>query len=140
MRAENLEELERAIAQALIKVRELSAQNALPRPPSTSTLPCASRTRSGVGRVASPLGARVREAYAAGVGILVAADMAALEGVLVAVSQLLADIPELAELDINPLIAMRVISEALSCLRGPVCPKGVMEVTIMRGLTLLRSL
>lgn len=30
MRSENLDELERAIAQALIKVRELSAQNALP--------------------------------------------------------------------------------------------------------------
>ena len=33
-----------------------------------------------------------------------AADQAALHGVLVAVSQLLADLPEVAELDINPLI------------------------------------
>ncbi|RFO96028.1 GNAT family N-acetyltransferase [Rhodoferax lacus] len=34
-----------------------------------------------------------------------AVDMEALQGVLLAVSQLLADIPELAELDINPLLA-----------------------------------
>ena len=33
-----------------------------------------------------------------------AADMAAIERVLVAISQLLADVPEIAELDINPLV------------------------------------
>ncbi|MBP6900512.1 MAG: bifunctional acetate--CoA ligase family protein/GNAT family N-acetyltransferase [Burkholderiaceae bacterium] len=34
-----------------------------------------------------------------------AADLQAVQGVLIAVSQLLADLPELAELDINPLLA-----------------------------------
>ena len=73
--------------------------------------------------------ARLLEAYRD----VPAADVAAVHRVLIAVSQLLADVPEIAELDINPLLAYPERCHRTGCPRAGQCPGAVGLGTLSRS-------
>lgn len=99
---------------------DVLADRALALPPLNSALAQAVVQRTRVSRLLTGYGAHPP------------ADQAALTGVLLAVSQLLAEVPELAELDINPLLlgpGGAVVLDARVRLSGT-CPAGAPHFAI----------